>query len=151
MIVQAIPRVVAPPPPIEEFTGPVYNLIRQEQFAAGETPEDLVDFPVSLGPGSIKFIMNTLLQSLPSPSSSRCLMMRVMSCQLGCGWLHSVSTCHRSRCSGTPWNRLSRPLCPFRSSMLLCRRWERNRWSNSFRSSTRLWLPSLLSKCPRSR
>ena len=30
-----------------------------------------------LGPGFFMFIMNTLLQSLPSPSFSRCLMMRV--------------------------------------------------------------------------
>ena len=46
VIVQAIPEVVDPLPPIEEITGPVYNLLHQKQFAAGETPENLVEIPV---------------------------------------------------------------------------------------------------------
>ena len=46
VIVQAIPEVVDPLPPIEEFPGPVYNLLHQKQFAAGETPETLVEIPV---------------------------------------------------------------------------------------------------------
>ena len=45
VIVHAIPEVVVPLPPIEEFTGPVYNQLHQEQFAAGETLENLVGFP----------------------------------------------------------------------------------------------------------
>ena len=40
------PRVVVPLPPIEEFPGPVYNLLHQKQLAAGETPENLVEIPV---------------------------------------------------------------------------------------------------------
>ena len=40
------PRVVVPLPPFEEFTGPVYNPIHQEQFAAGDMTENLVEFPV---------------------------------------------------------------------------------------------------------
>ena len=39
-------QVVDPLPPIEEFTGPVYNLLHQKQFAAGEMPENLVEIPV---------------------------------------------------------------------------------------------------------
>ena len=40
------PRVVDPLPPIEEFTGPVYDQVHQEQFTAGEMPENLVEIPV---------------------------------------------------------------------------------------------------------
>ena len=40
------PRVVDPLPPIEEFTGPVYDQVHQVQFAAGEMPENMVEFPV---------------------------------------------------------------------------------------------------------
>ena len=79
------PRDVGSLPPVEEFTGPVYDHVHQEQFAAGEMSENMVEIPVVqeqvivqaipvllilflllkslLGPGSIKFIMNTLLQS----------------------------------------------------------------------------------------
>ena len=44
-------QVVDPLPPIKEFTGPVYNLLHQEQFAAGETPENLVAYPCCAGTG----------------------------------------------------------------------------------------------------
>ena len=93
------PRVVDPLPHIGEFPGPVYDQVHQEQFTAGEMPENIVEFPVVreqvivqaipgllilfllfnslLGPGFFMFIMNILLQSLRSPSFSRCLMMRV--------------------------------------------------------------------------
>ena len=40
------PRVVDPLPPIEEFTGPVYDQSHQEQFAAGEMTENIADFLV---------------------------------------------------------------------------------------------------------
>ena len=39
-------RVVDPLPPIEEFTGPVYDQVHQVQFAAGEMPENIAEFPV---------------------------------------------------------------------------------------------------------
>ena len=41
VIVQAIPVVVDSLPPVEEFTGPVYDQVHQEQFAAGEMPENI--------------------------------------------------------------------------------------------------------------
>ena len=126
-IVQAIPEVVDSLPPAEEFTRPVYDHVHQELFAAGEMTENLVEIPAMLeqvvvqaflrllilflllksvlGPGTIKFIMHTLLQSLLPPSSSRCQMTRVVSFQLGCGRLRSGSPCRRSGCSGTPWSR----------------------------------------------
>ena len=40
------PRVVDPLLPIEEFTGPVYDPVHQELLAAGEMPENMVEFPV---------------------------------------------------------------------------------------------------------
>ena len=46
VIVQAIPVVVDPLPPAEEFTGPVYNQALHEQFAAGETTEKSAEFHV---------------------------------------------------------------------------------------------------------
>ena len=33
-------------PPVEEFTEPVYDQVHQEQFAAGEMTENMVDIPV---------------------------------------------------------------------------------------------------------
>ena len=46
MIVQAIPHVVGSLPPVDEFTRPVYNLVHQEQFSAGETTENIANIPV---------------------------------------------------------------------------------------------------------
>ena len=43
------PRVVGSLPPVEEFTGPVYDHVHQEQFAAGEMSENMVEIPVWLG------------------------------------------------------------------------------------------------------
>ena len=40
------PRVVGSLPPVEEFTGPVYDQVHQEQFAAGEMTENTVEIPV---------------------------------------------------------------------------------------------------------
>ena len=40
------PRVVDPLPPIEKFTGPVYDQVHQVQFAAGEMPENVVEIRV---------------------------------------------------------------------------------------------------------
>ena len=40
------PRVVGSLPPAEEFTRPVYGHVHQEQFAAGEMSENMVEFPV---------------------------------------------------------------------------------------------------------
>ena len=78
---------------LEEFTEPVYDQVHQEQFAAGEMTENIVEIPVvqeqvivqaipevvvSLppveeftGPGFNQVHMNKLLQSLLSPSTSR--------------------------------------------------------------------------------
>ena len=74
------PRVVDPLPPVEEFSGPVYDQVHQEQFAAGEMSENMVEFPVVLeqvivqaipevvgslppvGPCTTMFIRNSLLQ-----------------------------------------------------------------------------------------
>ena len=62
------PRVVGSLPPVEEFTGPVYDHVHQEQFAAGEMSENMVEIPVVqflkslLGPGTTMFIRNSLLQ-----------------------------------------------------------------------------------------
>ena len=39
-------RVVGSLPPAEEFTRPVYGHVHQEQFSAGETTENIPDFPV---------------------------------------------------------------------------------------------------------
>ena len=47
VIVLATPRVVdSLPPGAEFFTGPVYNPVHQEQFSAGETTENIANFPV---------------------------------------------------------------------------------------------------------
>ena len=35
-----------PLPPAEEFTEPVYNPVHQEQFSAGDTTENIANFPV---------------------------------------------------------------------------------------------------------
>ena len=43
---QAIPRVVGSLPPVEEFTGPVFNPFHQEQFSAGETTVNIANIPV---------------------------------------------------------------------------------------------------------
>ena len=43
------PRVVVPLPHVGEFPGPVYDQFHHEQFAAGEMPENIVDFPVVPG------------------------------------------------------------------------------------------------------
>ena len=40
------PQVVVLLPPFEEFTGPVYNLIHQEQIVAGETTQNAFENPV---------------------------------------------------------------------------------------------------------
>ena len=40
------PRVVGSLPPAEEFTRPVYGHVHQEQFAAGETTENIAEIPV---------------------------------------------------------------------------------------------------------
>ena len=40
------PRVVDSLPPAEEFTRPVYGHVHQEQFAAGEMSEKMMEFPV---------------------------------------------------------------------------------------------------------
>ena len=168
VIVQAIPEVVDPLPPIEEFTGPVYNLLHQEQFAAGETPENLVEFPVvqeqvivqaipevvdSLPPvqqftgsGFFMFIMNILLQSLRSPSFSRCLMMRVT--QRGVPghpvWVSRGG--HRIGSSCAPWSS-SLTSCPW------CRFWtflSRREWTSWWRRAGTSICTSLsrLLKCP---
>ena len=39
-------RVVGSLPPFEEFTVPVYDQVHQDQFAAGEMMEYMVEFPV---------------------------------------------------------------------------------------------------------
>ena len=46
VIVQAIPRVVGSLPPVEEFTGHVFDQVHQEQFAAGEMTENFAEIPV---------------------------------------------------------------------------------------------------------
>ena len=43
--VEPIAPVVVSLPPVEEFTGPVYDQVHQEQFAAGEMSENLVGIP----------------------------------------------------------------------------------------------------------
>ena len=45
------PRVVVSLPPVEEFVGPVYDQVHQEQFAAGEMSENLVGIPCGAGTG----------------------------------------------------------------------------------------------------
>ena len=40
------PQVVGSLPPLEEFTGPVYNQVHQEQIAADETTDNVADIPV---------------------------------------------------------------------------------------------------------
>ena len=40
------PKVVCSLPPSEEFDAPVYNQIHQEQIAAGETTQNIVEIPV---------------------------------------------------------------------------------------------------------
>ena len=46
MIVQEIPDVIAPLPPVEEFTGPVYDQVHQELVASSEITENCVEIPV---------------------------------------------------------------------------------------------------------
>ena len=46
MIVQAIPRVFGSLPRCEVFAAPVFDQVHQVQFAAGETTENMVEFPV---------------------------------------------------------------------------------------------------------
>ena len=43
---QSAPRVVGSLPPVEEFSLPVFYQVHQEQFSAGETTENIVEFPV---------------------------------------------------------------------------------------------------------
>ena len=43
---EAFPRVVGPLPPCEVVSAPVFDQVHHEQFAAGETPENLVEIPV---------------------------------------------------------------------------------------------------------
>ena len=46
VIAQATPEVVGSLPPVDEFTGPVYNPFHQEQFYAGETTMNIANIPV---------------------------------------------------------------------------------------------------------
>ena len=41
-----MPCVVGSLPLDEEFTGPVYDQVHQEQFAAGDMTENMVEIPV---------------------------------------------------------------------------------------------------------
>ena len=40
------PYVVGSLPPVEEFSGPVYDQVHQELFTASVSSENIVDFPV---------------------------------------------------------------------------------------------------------
>ena len=46
VIVQEIPDVIAPLPPVEVFSAPVYAHVHQEQIAAGEMTVDIAKIPV---------------------------------------------------------------------------------------------------------
>ena len=45
-VVPSAPCVVGSLPPVEEFSAPVYDHVHQEQFAAGDITENLVEIPV---------------------------------------------------------------------------------------------------------
>ena len=42
VIVQEIPDVVVPLPPVEEFTEPVYSPVHEEQIVAGEMMQNII-------------------------------------------------------------------------------------------------------------
>ena len=46
VIVQEIPDVIVPLPPVEEFSAPVYHQVHQEQIAASEMTENIAEIPV---------------------------------------------------------------------------------------------------------
>ena len=46
VILQEIPDVFVPLPPVEEFSAPVYHQVHQEQIAASEITEQIAEFPV---------------------------------------------------------------------------------------------------------
>ena len=166
VIVQAIPEFVGPLPPIEEFTGPVYNHVHHERCAAGVTTENLVDIPVVQEQVIVQAIPQVVgslppVEEFTGPGFHQVHHEHIDAVPAVTEFFPlsddegdelSAGLRPAPLCEHLPQEQvlteLSRPLCPFRSSMLLCRRWGRNRWSNSFRSSTRLWVPSLLSKCP---
>ena len=122
---RAIPEVVDYLPPVEEFTGPGFSQVHHEHIAAVPTATEF--FPMSDDEGdelSAGLRPAPLWEPLPQEQVQR----------------HTVNEAGyrdlRAR---------SGPRCSCAAAG------RGSRWSNSSISSTRLWLPSRLSKCRRSR
>ena len=59
-MVQEIPEVVGPLPPVEEFTEPMYSQVHQEQTAAGEMTEYIAEIEDSLVPPIVEETIEVL-------------------------------------------------------------------------------------------